>query len=283
MRIAYLVSRDTLPDAPSQRDDADALVRMLDALVPGFARRGLELVPVAWDAPDPGAGCDAALIGTTWDYWERADAFLTALGSLRIPLFNDLATVRWNADKRYLRALADAGVPTIPTAWLEPGERLGGALEALGAHEVVCKRVVGAGAYQQHRLTPADVGRAWDVPMMVQPFLPTIVSHGEISVVFVGGEPSHAVLKRAAAGDYRIQPLYGGTDAPLDLDGPLLDACRTALAAVPGAPLYARVDLLPDAAGRLLVMEVELIEPYLYPAAAPHLGDRLAAALQGAL
>ena len=116
-------------------------------------------------------------------------------------------------------------------------------------------------------------------PMMVQPFLPAIAEEGEISFVMVDGELSHALVKRPAKGDYRIQSAYGGFEIPIEPSAEDLAAAKAVLAALDETPLYARVDMLRADDGGLLLMELELIEPYLYPLQGEGLGARLAEAL----
>jgi glutathione synthase/RimK-type ligase-like ATP-grasp enzyme len=124
-----------------------------------------------------------------------------------------------------------------------------------------------------------------DMPhrMMVQPFLPTIRTEGELSFVFVEGELSHALLKRAKAGDYRIQSAYGGHEDPIQPMRADLDAAHNVLSTLDDTPLYARVDMLRHPDGSLRLMELELIEPYLYPEQGPRLGERLARAVAARL
>ena len=114
---------------------------------------------------------------------------------------------------------------------------------------------------------------------LVQPFLPAAQHEGEYSFVFCGGELSHALVKRPAAGDYRVQSVYGGTEQVVHPSAADLDLARAVLAAAPGEALYARVDMMRGPDGGLLLMELELIEPYLYPQQGPELGPRFAAAL----
>jgi glutathione synthase/RimK-type ligase-like ATP-grasp enzyme len=260
----------------------------LAALVPACARRGIALEPLAWDAPalDPRSH-DAFVIRSTWDYAARPEAFLARLAELeaRRPLLNPLATVRWNLPKTHLRELAAAGVATVPTLWREraDAETLAAAFDALDDERLVVKPVVGQNAWRQalvergaplpppEEFPPADA--------MIQPFLPSIATAGERSLVFLGGELSHAVRKLPAAGDYRIQSSWGGSEA---VHAPTAEeevAARAALAALPRPPFQARVDLVSGPAGEPLLMELELIEPYLYPEQGPELGERFAAAL----
>jgi hypothetical protein len=116
---------------------------------------------------------------------------------------------------------------------------------------------------------------------MIQPFLPAIQAEGELSFIFIGGELSHALIKRAAAGDYRIQSLYGGSEVAFDPAPADREAAEAGMAMLPFAqpPSYARIDMVRLDNGELAVIEAELIEPYLYPEQGPEFGKRLADAL----
>jgi len=115
---------------------------------------------------------------------------------------------------------------------------------------------------------------------MVQPFLPTILSEGELSFVFIDGTLSHTLLKRAAADDYRIQSSFGGVEFVFTPGPEDIHAARQILQALDEIPLYARVDMLRGADGQLLLMELELIEPFLYPLQGPDLGKHMANGLR---
>ncbi len=121
-------------------------------------------------------------------------------------------------------------------------------------------------------------------PMIVQPYLPAVETDGELSLVMVDGEPTHAVRKIPVAGDYRVQDDYGATDEPAEVSAELLALGRASLAAavdVLGLTeplLYARVDALRHE-GRLVLNELEVIEPSLFFRHAPHAADVLAAAV----
>jgi len=281
--IAYLASRDTLPGDPSRRADAFEYDQMIDALRPAAEAAGTDVEGVAWDAPRDFGAYEAAIIGTTWDYWERTEAFLRSLDRIQTacPLFNPSPLVRWNSDKRYLQELEGRGVPSIPTAW---ADQLDDAIVAstfarFDTDRLVAKRQVGAGAYGQLVLKRGEPCPEVDLPMLLQPFVPGVVEEGELSFVFVDGALSHALLKRPASGDYRVQSLYGGTEVAIEPTEPDLGAALAVVETVAGlghgVPLYARVDLVRGAEGRLLLMEVELVEPFLYPLQGPELGSRL--------
>ncbi|MEM7768668.1 MAG: hypothetical protein AAF253_14475 [Pseudomonadota bacterium] len=285
MQIAYLASQVTLPGSPTRRPDAYEHDQMIEALAGPLDAIGYGLDAVSWD--DERADWSrygAVIIGTTWDYWDRQALFLATLERIerQTRLFNPAALVRWNSHKGYLRELADKGSRTIPTLWVDKAtpEAVAAGFEALGSQDVVWKRQVGAGAAGQYRLSPGD--RVPDMPhaMMAQPFLPAIQTEGELSFIFVGGAFCHALIKKAVAGDYRIQSAYGGVETAVVPSEADLAAAASVLALLDEAPLYARVDMVRDKDGGLLLMELELIEPFLYPLQGPKLGPIMADAIK---
>lgn len=283
-KIAYLASRVTLPGSLTRRTDAFEHDYMMDALRGPFADLGMKVEDVSWDDPKADwAGFDAAIIGTTWDYWDRLDEFLATLERIegQTRLFNPSALVRWNCRKTYLRELESRGAKLIPTLWLDHADEAAAtaAFDTLGADDLVFKRQIGAGAKDQHRLKRGDPIPEMRHPMMVQPFLPMIQKEGELSFIFIDGEFCHALVKRAQPGDYRIQSTYGGREEKIDPSADDLAAARAIIGTLDEAPLYGRVDMLRGEDGTLLLMELEVIEPYLYPIEGPELGERMAKAV----
>ena len=284
MKIAYIASQVTLPGTPQRRDDAFEHDYMMDALRPAFSALGMTVEDVSWDDPAADWGSyAAAIIGTTWDYWDRQAEFLAALARIEAAtrLFNPVALVRWNIHKTYLRDLEARGARIIPTLWLDKADAASAAaaFDTLGADDLVFKRQVGAGADGQHRLTRGGPVPAMPHPMMVQPFLPAIQTEGEYSFIFIGGGFCHALVKRAVAGDYRIQSKYGGRETPVEPPPADLADAEAIIAMLDEAPLYARVDMVRGDDGRLVLMELEAIEPYLYPLEGPRLGTMMAEAV----
>lgn len=289
MKIAFLACPATLPGSPTRRPDAFEHDLYLDAVRAGLGTRGT-VTDIDWRAPlERLAQFDLAILGTPWDYTEAKDEFLARLGELAaagVVVCNPLEVVRWNADKLYLKELAQRGAVTIPTLWPEragPAE-IQAAFEHFGADRVVVKRRVGAGAIGQESFTrdnPPPADWSIDQAAMIQPFLPAIQTEGEQSFIFIDGQLSHCLLKRAKAGDYRIQTLYGGVELPLNPAPADRAAAEAVLALLPFAqsPLYARIDMVRLEDGRLAVIEAELIEPYLYPEQGPNLGPLLADAI----
>jgi glutathione synthase/RimK-type ligase-like ATP-grasp enzyme len=240
---------------------------------------GWDVEPVSWRRSGVAwKDYDVVVIRSTYDYMQAPEAFLAALGEIErsgTPLLNDLATVRWNVRKTYLRDLAARGVPVVPTVWrdrLRPGG-LEGLLRAVGVAEAVIKPVVGANAEGAFRLDAraarerAGEVEAWyaDRALMVQPFVPAVVEEGEFSLFYFDGEHSHSILKTPRALDFRVQEEHGGRIWPVRADAALRAAGDAALRAVGGTPLYARVDLVRAGDGSgFWLMELELIEPSLY-------------------
>ena len=286
--IALLTAANLVSDAPDRRADAHLFDIQLDILRGGFAPHGLTLTPVRWIDPIDWTRFGAVLVNSAWDYQDRHEDFLATLdriAALGVPVFNDPGAVRWNIRKTYLRELEARGVPVIPTLWPEAPTRddIVHAMSAFGIEDVVLKRQVGGGARAQVRYTKADMpaaGSIMDRPGMIQPFIASIATEGEYSFLFVDGEFSHALVKRAKSGDYRIQEAYGGTSQAIDPTPADRAAAQAVLAALATSPLYARVDMVRGQAGELLLMELEVIEPFLFPKDGPQIGEMLGAALK---
>ncbi|MEU1510806.1 hypothetical protein ABZ490_01380 [Streptomyces sp. NPDC005811] len=255
-----------------------AVDRDLPGLVAALTGAGADARAVVWDDPEADwAGFDLAVIRSTWDYSWRAAEFLAwaeKTGALT-RLANPAEVIRWNSDKRYLGALAAAGVATVPTRYLAPGEPVAGLPDD---HEYVVKPTSGGGARFAARYTPDEHDtavrhlarlHAEGFTAMVQPYVRGIDAAGERALQFFGGRLLHASRKGAVLApgtpyDER-KVAHPGLEAWQPTDAELAVAAQ-ALAAVPEAPelLYARVDLVDGDDGRPQVMELELVEPNLF-------------------
>jgi len=286
---------------PQLADDDRLLVLALRAL-------GLDAEPAVWSDPDVRwRRFDLVLVRSCWDYHRRLGEFVTWLAALEasgVSVRNPPALLRWNAHKRYLHELAQDGVRVVPGTWIRPGG-LARALEARGWNEAVVKPGVGAsaeGIFRTSRAAAADGERrlrelrgrsgAGD-EFLLQPFVPTVATDGEWSLVFLSDGRalrfSHAVCKRPATGDFRVQRELGGSAVAARPEAGLVVDASTAVdaaCAASGAPardvLYARVDGVVRR-GRLQLMELECIEPELFFAADRHAAHRLAAAIASRL
>ncbi len=231
---------------------------------------------------------DAVLIRTTWDYFKLYPAFKVWLDQLPIPSINNAPLLRWNSDKRYLLELAPLGVDIIPTR-LASGHDLAEALSAMRGQEVVIKPTVSGGAWHTVRGVVGDAAFEQAVAQLpaefeylVQPFVPEIVADGEWSLLYFDGQYSHAILKRAASGDYRVQAMFGGSEEAIEPSAEIIASAERALRAVAALGhadhAYVRVDGV-AVDGRFLLMELEMIEPHLFlshrPAAAEQFASNL--------
>lgn len=258
--------------------------------VEALRRRGAAVDPLLWDAPDGAAGFDAVIVRSVWDYHLRPAEFLRWVDTLQQAgalLLNPPAVLRWNHHKSYLRELAARGVASVPTVWLERGvdANLGGVLADHGWDEAVVKPAISASAYETW-VTSRASARADEVrfrelslagDVLLQPIVPEVRSKGEWSLLFFGGSFSHAMLKRPREGDFRVQEELGGSAVRREPPAALVEQARLSLAAAPAPCLYARVDGV-ERDGRLVVMELELIEPVLYFGADDGAADRFAKA-----
>lgn len=248
-------------------------------MTPDFEARGWSLSEADWRVCDP-AQFDLLLIRTTWDYVDHEAEFLAFLdrAARLAPVANDPAVVRWNLSKRYLRELADKGLPVIPSLFVEAPTPAAAAFEAFGADEVILKPVVGGGGFGQSRLARAGAEGVMIQPgQFAQPLVPEIMTAGEVSFIFVDGDFSHAVRKLPGGGDYRIHIIHGGAEQAYDPTAAEIETARTFVTALPVPALACRVDVIPTAHG-LMLMELETIEPHLFPTYGPDLGERMARA-----
>lgn len=268
-----------LPAASSAYfDEAQGQAR---TYVEAFSRVGVIAHPRPW----PEAGERPALALLAWGYHLDLPAWLSVLDGwpAEVPLFNSPALMRWNTRKTYLADLEEAGVPTVPTIFGDAdAQAISAAFSTLGADELIVKPQVSAGSYRTHRLRPGDLLPSLP-DAMIQPFLPSIQAEGEYSLFFIGGELTHAIVKRATGGDFRIQPQFGGINQRWTPEAEALSVAQAALAAAPAPPLYARIDLLRRLDGRLALIEFEAIEPDLYFHHGEAILERLARCIAAAL
>jgi hypothetical protein len=262
-----LVTCDSIPQLDP--DDRLLLAELLD--------RGLSVSTAVWS--DPGidwSDTAVCVLRSTWDYHFRWSEFFewieraAALTAIR----NDLPIVCWNAHKSYICSLENAGVRVVPTAWVARGgpPRLDDVRRSRGWRDVVLKPARGAAAHDV-TLVHEDAGsssvgqetlewlaRTQDV--LVQPYLRSVESYGERALMFLGRRYSHAVVKKKAFDT--VLAIDGDRSSLVEATAEEIEVAQAAVAAVPGRPIYARVDLLRDDEHRACVSELELIEPALY-------------------
>jgi len=268
----------------------------------------LEAERVAWCDPEVDwASASACLFRTTWDYFDRWPEFSQWLAqtSTVTSLLNAPPILNWNLDKHYLGDLANAGCNVVPTRFVKKG--IEGRLEAFAAEhgwrEVVIKPAIAGAAVDTYRIHLDDGSCApssgleteelWaslveKQDMLIQPFLADVVEAGELSLIWMDGEVTHAVRKRARKGDFRVQDDHGGTVTSHRPSADELAFARSAMRACQAhcqaqgwpLPLYARVDMVRDPHGAWAVSELEMVEPELWFRFCPEAADTLALAVK---
>lgn len=182
-------------------------------------------------------------------------------------VINNPATIRHNIDKRYLWDLEGKGVRVIPTRNVDDAVR-----ERLDRGEPFVLKPIrgerGQGIVRVRTTAELSVIKGKEDEYLAQDYMPEI-REGERSLVFLGFEYQHAVLKRPSASDpdeFRCNESLGGTVRVYEPTREELDFARLTLEAYEslGCPIhYSRIDLIETLAGPALV-EAELINPSIY-------------------
>jgi hypothetical protein len=274
------VARIALASSASDADDPE--ITLLQA---ALAAQGHDATVAVWD--DEAVDWHAyalTIVRSTWDYTDRHDEFVT--WARRVPrLRNRAEVIAWNTHKTYLRDLALADCPVIPTAWdvtdtvtlLTHAEAWGVPIDGT---EWVVKPAVSAGSRDTARWSDVDAALEHSRSLveagrttMLQPYVDAVDAEGETAVLFAGGDFSHAVVKGAMLS--RGEGARNDRDSreritPTTVTDLQLEVARTALRAAGQALgggldlLYARVDLVTAPDGKPIVLELELTEPSLF-------------------
>jgi len=269
----------------------------LPPLESALRKAGADLTIAEWDRPQDWSRFDIALLRSTWDYPQRLAEFLdwAEAVSQQTKLLNPLPVVKWNSDKHYLRDLAEKGVPTVLTKFVEPDQHAERQITELLSQpdvgEFVVKPAVGAGSRDAQRFGREEredaVRHAQRMlndkrSVLLQPYLSNVDQLGETALLYFEGEFSHAIrkgplLKRKEGPTTEL--FAKETITARAPDAAELRVGAQALQAAPfETPLYARVDLIRDQHGEPVVLELELIEPSLFFPFAAGSAERFAAA-----
>lgn len=234
---------------------------------------------------------DLIVLRSCWDYHLRGNEFTDWLwrAAREVPILNDPETVLWNMNKFYLREMPAIGIEVAPTVFVNGR----GPITSSARQEIrswkksVVKPAVSASAHKtwlfdseavlaEDELKSKMEGEAF----LIQQFIPEIETQGEISFIYIDGSYSHAVLKRPAAGDFRVQKEHGGSAELFHPDSGLLGQANeiASIVAQVHDSLYCRIDAVARD-GRLVLMELELIEPELFVGLAEGAAERFAEAI----
>ena len=280
MRILFLTPA---PDYPEDWNWA------YDPQAKPLVARGATVETGRWSDAGDLDGYDLILPLICWGYHLRFAEWMAFLGRLerqRLPVVNPPRLLRWNSDKAYLAELIPNGVSTVPSLAVDActDTDIEKARVRFGTADLVVKPPISAGAFGTYRLG-AQQGLPTELQgqrVIIQPMIDSVVERGEYSLLLFDGKLSHAVVKRPKPGDFRVQPHLGGTTVACDPPVGSEALAKAALAAAPAHATYARIDMVEDAKGELMVMEMELVEPALFLAEAPHGSDAFAEAILSA-
>jgi glutathione synthase/RimK-type ligase-like ATP-grasp enzyme len=270
LQIALVTCR-SLGDYTTNADSED------DRLFRFLAEKGHQVSFQVWDEEQVDwTAFDAIIIKSPWDYFDKINAWYTWLDKLEAlgcRVLNPVKTLRWNSDKIYFKDMQAQGVQLVPTVWLEQGSTFDADIvfDAIGQDKLIVKPRVSGAAKNTLAIEQSEAGNyierinalLQEDAFLAQPFLEQIKTQGEWSFIFFNGEYSHTVLKTAKSGDFRVQHFFGGS---VHTPEPPVDMLATATRIVEqfaGDCLYARVDGV-ELNGELALMELELIEPFLF-------------------
>lgn len=271
MNIALVTYKDNgLYTSPTAENEDDTLLKFLKT-------KGLSIEKVIWnDAEVNWEEYDIAILKSPWDYFDLIEDFYAWLAMIKqknIKLLNPVDVVKWNADKHYLQEVKNACLKVTPSSFLTKGDDISfdKYFEEFNSDKLIVKPAVSGGSKNTFKVTLANTNEIVEklTPLLaqedfiVQPFLKEIEENGEWSFLFFGGKFSHALLKKAKPGDFRVQHSFGGTIHPQEAPANLLADAKKYVARFAKNCLYARVDGT-VINGDFVLMELELIEPFLF-------------------
>jgi glutathione synthase/RimK-type ligase-like ATP-grasp enzyme len=259
-------------------DKNEANILLEDSLIQrALERKGFKVHRTSWSNPIFNwESARMLLIRTTWDYFDRFTEFHNWLEIVKNKsiLINPYETLKWNIDKHYLIDLQNNGINIPATVFIEKGEQktLDDLFNESKWNEVVLKPVVSGAARHTYRLRKENTEEKEIIldqllrneAMMFQEFQQYVLSKGEVAYMFMGGKFTHAVLKKAKPGDFRVQDDFGGSVELYHPNKKEVEFARNVLENCGKKTFYARVDVIYDNNKELCVSELELIEPELW-------------------
>ncbi len=289
--VIVLTDKRYLED--SETDASKHNVFLEDFLVlEALRQEDLNVTRLAWDAKFDWSSTKSVLFRTTWDYFDRFEEFSKWLEKVtkQTILFNSEQIIRWNIDKHYLNDLKRHGVPIAESYFIEKGslKTLKEIHNQLGWTETVLKPCISGAARHTYKLNRETLQTHEAIfkelinteSLMLQPFQHHIVSRGEISMMVFNGQFTHAILKKAKAGDFRVQDDFGGSVHDYQPTKEEINFAENAVNACLELPIYARVDIFMDNDNQIALSELELIEPELWFRHCPEAANVLAKAIR---
>ena len=264
--------------APKELNDYKRNVLLEDHLIKeALEKLGYKVWRTNWDNADfDWSQTEMVLFRTTWDYFDRFDEFFNWLTIVKTKtrLINSYNLIHWNIDKHYLADLKMKDIPIVDTYFIEKGEQrtLANILKECDWEDTILKPAIAGAARHTYKLNNSNIEDHESIfqqlikseALLLQPFQKSILTKGEVSLMAFGGKFSHAILKIAKPGDFRVQDDFGGSVHNYKANKKEIAFCEKVIQACPELPIYARVDAMWDDNDELCVSEVEMIEPELW-------------------
>ena len=263
-----------------------------ELLKSAFEAQGLKVDITYWDNPSyEWQQTKSVLFRTVWDYFERFDEFWDWLEQVKTKtrLINSYELIKWNIDKHYLRDLKNNGIQVVPTYFADRGNNI--SLQEIANlndwKHIVIKPAISASAFNTYKITNDEIEQKEQLfhellqthDMLVQPFFPTISELGEASLMVFGGKFTHAILKKAKAGDFRVQDDFGGTVHDYNPTQEEIKFAEKVFQSCISLPIYGRVDIVWDSNKHIYLSELEIIEPELWIRNRPESANKIAEAV----
>ena len=263
-----------------------------ELLKSAFEAQGLKVDITYWDNPSyEWQQTKSVLFRTVWDYFERFDEFWDWLEQVKTKtrLINSYELIKWNIDKHYLRDLKNNDIKVVPTYFADRGNNI--SLQEIANlndwKHIVIKPAISASAFNTYKITNDEIEQKEQLfhellqthDMLVQPFFPTISELGEASLMVFGGKFTHAILKKAKAGDFRVQDDFGGTVHDYNPTQEEIKFAEKVFQSCTSLPIYGRVDIVWDSNKHIYLSELEIIEPELWIRNRPESANKIAEAV----
>lgn len=285
----YHRPRNITPYIQNILDEADLLQNAL-------IEKGYKVDRTYWDNPDYDWTQTRALVfRTVWDYFERFDEFWPWVEKVNqvTQLINPISLLKWNIDKHYLQDLASRGIEIVPTYFVDRNnyKSLSLVCSKMQWKDIVIKPAISGAAFETYKIMESELESkealfkklVSERDMLVQPYQSTITELGEASLMVLNGKYTHAILKRAKPGDYRVQDDFGGTVHAYEPTAEEITFAEKVFAACDPMPAYGRADIIWDEQGSIYLSELEIVEPELWirnhPPAANDFADGIIAML----
>ena len=291
--IDIVVLTDRRYIAPTDVSDYVQNILTEDQLVvDALRRKGLTVERKSWDDSDfDWSTTKNILFRTTWDYFDRFDEFEIWLNHVSevTRLINQKELIYWNIDKHYLQDLAKKDVNIPATIFIEKGEQrsLTACIEKINWETFILKPAISGAGRHTYKFNKGDEARLNQIffelitneSLLLQEYQKQITTKGEVAFMVFGGKYSHAILKKAKPGDFRVQDDFGGTISNYEPSADEIAFIEKAFKAVSPTPAYARIDVIWDNNDQLCIGEIELIEPELWFRKDENAADKFANAI----